>query len=117
MGERENLTRLAAIQALMPICLSSFTAESAFYGAGFQAMYDTVISLSLPLLMLLCRVNTTDSQGMFRKGETGASYSNHCSKATLPFACLWLVSPPVSTSEYLVEDTGSATMQMKCKVR
>lgn len=64
LGERGNLTGLAAIQALMPICLSSFTAELAFSGAIFQAMRDMVFSLSLPLLMQLCRVNIAGSQYM-----------------------------------------------------
>lgn len=32
-------------------------AEMAFYGAIFQAMRDTVFSLSLPQLMQLCKVN------------------------------------------------------------
>ncbi len=64
LGERGNLTGLAAIQALMPICLSSFMAELAFSGAIFQAMRDTVFSLSLPLLMQLCRVNIAVSQYM-----------------------------------------------------
>lgn len=62
LGERENLTGLAAIQALMPICLSSFMAELAFSGAIFQDMCDTVFSLSLPLLMQLCRVNVAGSR-------------------------------------------------------
>lgn len=64
LGERGNLTGMAAIQALMPICLSSFMAELAFSGAIFQAMCDTVFSLSLPLLMQLCRVNVAGSQYM-----------------------------------------------------
>lgn len=111
LGERGNLTGLAAIQALMPICLSSFMAELAFSGAIFQAIRDMVFSLSLPLLMQLYRVNIAGSQYMcLRRGA--------CSKAALPFACLWLVSPPVSTSEYLGETTGSlvcaATMEIKC---
>lgn len=62
LGERGNLTGLAAIQALMPIYLSSFMAELAFSGAIFQTMRDTVFSLSLPLLMQLCRVNVAGSQ-------------------------------------------------------
>lgn len=62
LGERGNLTGLAAIQALMPICLSSFMAELAFSGAIFQTMRDTVFSLSLPLLMQLCGVNVAGSQ-------------------------------------------------------
>jgi len=57
-GERRNVTGLAAIQALVPICLSPFMAELAFSGAISQAMRDVVFSLSLPLLMQLCRVNT-----------------------------------------------------------
>lgn len=49
------LTGLAAIQALMPICLSSFMAELAFSGAIFQAMRDIVFFfffLSSPLMQL-----------------------------------------------------------------
>lgn len=61
MREGGYLTGLAAIQALMPICLSSFMAELAFSGAIFQAMRDTVFSLSLPQLMQLCRVNVAGS--------------------------------------------------------
>lgn len=57
-----DLTGLAAIQALMPICLSSFMAELAFYGAIFQATRDTVFSLSLPLLMQLCGGNVAGSR-------------------------------------------------------
>lgn len=103
LGERGNLTGLAAIQALMPICSSSFMAELAFSGAIFQAMRDMVFSFSLPLLMQLCGVTIAGSRYMFRRGATGASYTNHSGKATLPFACLWPVSPPVSTSGYLGE--------------
>lgn len=99
-----NLTGLAAIQALMPICLSSFMAELAFSGAIFQAMRDMVFSLSLPLLMQLCGVTIAGRQYMcLGEGRPGASHTNHSGKATLPFACLWPVSPSVSTSEYLGE--------------
>lgn len=92
----ENLTGLAAIQALMPIYLSSFMAELAFSGAIFQAMRDMVFSLSLPLLMQLCRVNVAGSQwvrvyvcvclGVGGVGEPGP-YCNHSGMATLPFSC------------------------------
>lgn len=44
-------------------------AELAFSGAIFQAMRDTVFSLSLPLLMQLCRVNIAEQTVyVFRKG-------------------------------------------------
>lgn len=77
LGERENLTGLAVIQALMPICLSSFMAELAFSGAIFQAMRDMVFSLSLPLLMQLCRVNIAGSKYMcLGEGQPGPPYSN-----------------------------------------
>lgn len=46
------LTGLAAIQALMPICLSSFMAELAFSGAIFQAIRDIVFFFFLPLTQL-----------------------------------------------------------------
>lgn len=56
---------------------------------------------------------------MFRRGATRAAHSNHSGKATLSFACLRLGSPPVSTSEYLGDDTRSsvcaAIMEIKCK--
>lgn len=56
---------------------------------------------------------------VFSRGATRAPYSNHSGKATLPFACLWPESSPVSKSEYLGEDTRSsacvATMEMKWK--
>lgn len=47
IGERGNLTALAAIQALMPICLSSFIAKWAFSRAIFQARRDTVFFTTL----------------------------------------------------------------------
>lgn len=87
MGERGNLTGLAAIQALMPICLSSFMAELAFSGAIFQAMRDTVFLLSLPLLMQLCRVNVLGRLYMCI-GEWQPSPPIEIT--TLPFAFLWL---------------------------
>lgn len=44
-------------------------AELAFSGAIFQAMRDTVFSLSLPLLMQLCRVNIAEQPVyVFREG-------------------------------------------------
>lgn len=65
LGERRNLTGLAAVQALVPICLSSFIAELAFSMAIFQAMRDIVFSQRPPLLMQLCRVNVAGCQCMF----------------------------------------------------
>lgn len=44
--QRWNLTALAAIQALVPICLSSFRAERAFSTAISQARRDTVFFIA-----------------------------------------------------------------------
>lgn len=119
-GWEGNLTGLAAIQALMPICLSSFMAELAFSGSHFSSysMRDMVFSLSLPLLMQLCRVNSAGKPVYVFRSR--ASYTNHSGEATLPFACLWPESSLVSLSGCLqVKDTRSsvcaATMEIKCK--
>lgn len=101
-----DLTGLAAIQALMPICLSPFMAELAFSGAIFQAMRDTVFSLSLPLLMQLCRVNVAGSQCVCLVEErlgpptvikaVKLHYHLHvCSQGflPLPFLQMWVMTP------------------------
>lgn len=112
MREGENLTGLAAIQALMPICLSSFTAELAFSGAIFQAMRDTVFSLSLPPLMQPCRVNVAGSRGcVFRgRGERGPPTVITAVRLHRHLHVCSRVSPPVSTSR----DIWVKTLGRRC---
>lgn len=57
VGWGGDLTGLAAIQALMPICLSSFMAELASSCVIFQTVLHVVFSFLLPPLMRLYRVN------------------------------------------------------------
>lgn len=88
-------------------------AELAFYGAISQAMRDTVFSLSLPLLMQLCKVNVAGSPYMCLGAEQPGPltvivvvrlhYHLHdCGWCLLWFPCLsiyvktaghWLVQP------------------------
>lgn len=57
-GWRGDLTGLAAIQALMPICVSSFMSELASSCVIFQTVLHMVFSFTLPpLIMRLYRVN------------------------------------------------------------
>lgn len=81
---RGALTRLAAIQALMPICLSPFMAELAFSGTIFQARRDTVFSLRLPQLMQQQRVNVAGSICYLGGGNHGClQYSQEWDGATI----------------------------------
>lgn len=54
-----DLTGLAAIQALMPICSSSFMAELASSGVIFQTVLYMVFSFTLLPLIWLYGVNNT----------------------------------------------------------
>ena len=111
-------------QLFKPSCLFAYPhswQNWLFPGAIFQATRDMVFSLSLPLLMQLCRVNSAGKPVyVFRSRASRASYTNHSGEATLPFACLWPESSLVSLSGCLqVKDTRSsvcaATMEIKCK--